>query len=95
MAMLNANNKFISDTEFLSSISDQTKFLDEESISNNAKLIIDLCRKNKKDRTMLDAFLSEYGLDNQEGVALMCLAESVLRIPDKKTRNLIISEKTF
>ena len=91
--MLNANNKFISDAKFLSSISDQTKFLDEASISNNAKLIIDLCRKNKKDRTMLDAFLSEYGLDNQEGVALMCLAESVLRIPDKKTRNLIISEK--
>ena len=42
---------------------------------------------------MLDAFLNEYGLDNQEGVALMCLAESVLRIPDKKTRDLIISEK--
>ena len=93
MTMLKANNKFISDDKFLSSISDQTKFLDEASISNNAKLIIDLCRKNKKDRTMLDAFLSEYGLDNQEGVALMCLAESVLRIPDKKTRNLIISEK--
>ena len=92
MAMLNANNKFISDAEFLSSIDNQTRFLGEASISNNAKLIIDLCRKNKKDRTMLDAFLSEYGLDNQEGVALMCLAESVLRIPDKKTRNLIISE---
>ena len=78
MAMLNANNKFISDAEFLSSIDNQTRFLGEASISNNAKLI-DLCRKNKKDRTMLDAFLSEYGLDNQEGVALMCLAESVLR----------------
>ena len=52
-----------------------------------------MCREDKKDRTMLDAFLSEYGLDNKEGVALMCLAESVLRIPDKKTRNLIISEK--
>ena len=45
MAMLNANNKFISDAEFLSSISNQTKFLGEASISDNAKLIIDLCRK--------------------------------------------------
>ena len=27
--------------------------------------------ENKKERTKLDAFLSEYGLDNQEGVALM------------------------
>ena len=74
MAMLNANNKFISDAEFLSSIDNQIRFLGEASISDNAKLIIDLCRKNKKGRTMLDAFLSEYGLDNQEGVDLMCLA---------------------
>jgi len=91
--MLKANNKFISDTELLSSLSDETSFLDETSISENAKGIIDLCRESKKDRTMLDAFLNEYGLDNTEGVALMCLAESVLRIPDKKTRDLIISEK--
>ena len=91
--MLKANNKFISDTELLSSLSDETSFLDETSISDNAKEIIDLCRESKKDRTMLDAFLNEYGLDNKEGVALMCLAESVLRIPDKKTRDLIISEK--
>nr|AAG10462.1 predicted proline dehydrogenase [uncultured marine gamma proteobacterium EBAC31A08] len=55
--------------------------------------IIDACRENKSERTKLDAFLSEYGLDNKEGVALMCLAESILRIPDKKTRDLIISEK--
>ena len=54
--------------------------------------IIDACRLNKKERTKLDAFLSEYGLDNKEGVALMCLAESILRIPDSSTR-LIISEK--
>ena len=93
MAMLKANNKFISDAEFLSYMSDETEFLKEASISSDAKSIIDLCRKDKKDRTMLDAFLSEYGLDNKEGVALMCLAESVLRIPDKQTRNLIISEK--
>ena len=91
--MLKANNKFISDAELLSNLSDETLFLEEALISDNAKEIIDLCRKSKKDRTMLDAFLNEYGLDNKEGVALMCLAESVLRIPDKKTRDLIISEK--
>ena len=93
MTMLKVNNKFISENELLLSICNETKFLENSSISNDARLIIDLCREDKKDRTMLDAFLSEYGLDNKEGVALMCLAESVLRIPDKKTRNLIISEK--
>ena len=91
--MLKAKNKFISDDEILSGLIDTSKFLEEPSISDNAKNIIELCRQNKSGRTKLDAFLNEYGLDNKEGVALMCLAESVLRIPDKKTRDLIISEK--
>ena len=65
-----------------------TNFLEEKSISDNAQSIIELCRKNKNDRTKLDAFLNEYGLDNKEGVALMCLAESVLRIPDKNIRRI-------
>ena len=30
---------------------------------------------------------------NNEGIALMCLAESLLRIPDKKTRDDLIKEK--
>ena len=91
--MLEAKNKFICEEKLLSSLSDKTKFLEDKEISKNAQKIIELCRKNKVDRTKLDAFLNEYGLDNKEGVALMCLAESVLRIPDKKTRDLIISEK--
>ena len=91
--MLEAKNKFICEEKILSTLSTSTKFIHEKSISRNAEKIIKLCRKNKIDRSKLDAFLSEYGLDNQEGVALMCLAESLLRIPDNKTRNLIISEK--
>ena len=91
--MLEAKNKFICEEKLLLSLSDETKFLEDKEISKNAQKIIELCRKNKVDRTKLDAFLNEYGLDNKEGVALMCLAESVLRIPDKKTRDLIISEK--
>ncbi len=91
--MLEAKNKFICEEKLLLSLSDETKFLEDKEISKNAQKIIELCRKNKVDRTKLDAFLNEYGLDNKEGVALMCLAESVLRIPDKRTRDLIISEK--
>ncbi len=91
--MLEAKNKFICEEKILSSLSEETKFLENKEISKNAQKIIELCRKNKEDRTKLDAFLNEYGLDNKEGIALMCLAESVLRIPDKKTRDLIISEK--
>ena len=86
-------NKFVSESKILPALLKETEFLADSIISKNAEKIIIACRKNKKERTKLDAFLSEYGLDNQEGVALMCLAESILRIPDSKTRDLIISER--
>ena len=34
---------------------------------------------------LMEAFLAEYGLSSDEGVALMCLAEALLRIPDART----------
>ena len=30
---------------------------------------------------LMEAFLAEYGLSTEEGVALMCLAEALLRVP--------------
>ena len=71
----------------------KSKFLDNELIETDAIKIIQLCRERQSERTHLDAFLSEYGLSNKEGVALMCLAESLLRIPDTHTRDILISEK--
>ena len=88
-----SDSKFISESTLLPELIKDTDFLKNSEISENAEKIINACRENKKERTKLDAFLSEYGLDNQEGVALMCLAESILRIPDSKTRDLIISER--
>jgi RHH-type transcriptional regulator, proline utilization regulon repressor / proline dehydrogenase / delta 1-pyrroline-5-carboxylate dehydrogenase len=41
----------------------------------------------------LDAFLQSYGLDTQEGVALMCLAEALLRVPDAATADALIADK--
>lgn len=47
--------------------------------------------RGEKDRhTLLDSFLAEYGLSNEEGVALMCLAEAFLRIPDPDTAASLI-----
>ena len=37
----------------------------------------------------LDAFLQEYRLSSQEGVALMCLAEALLRVPDADTADAL------
>lgn len=50
-------------------------------------------REHRADRSRLDAFLEEYGLSNEEGVALMCLAEALLRIPDDTTADELISDK--
>ena len=41
----------------------------------------------------LDAFLNEYGLSTREGVALMCLAEALLRIPDAETADALMEDK--
>ena len=38
----------------------------------------------------MEAFLHEYGLSSPEGVALMCLAEALLRIPDAATADRLI-----
>ena len=85
--------KFFSEEVLANELVKDSDFLNKSSIEANAIKIIELCRERKNERTQLDAFLSEYGLSNNEGVALMCLAESLLRIPDSHTRNILISEK--
>ena len=67
-----------------------------EQIEGSQKLARELiqgCRDNRADRSLLDAFLEQFGLSTQEGVALMCLAESVLRIPDAATVDALIADK--
>ena len=63
------------------------------SIKRIATHLISECRLEKSKHSMLDAFLMEFGLSNQEGVALMCIAESLLRVPDKLTADRLIAEK--
>ena len=41
----------------------------------------------------IDAFLQQYGLDTEEGIALMCLAEALLRVPDGRTADALIKDK--
>ena len=41
----------------------------------------------------IDAFMREYALSSEEGVALMCLAEALLRIPDTETADRLIRDK--
>ena len=69
--------------------------------------ITDIQRENSKARAhelvnylradgtmgLMEILLSEYGLSNDEGLALMCLAEALLRVPDKTTIDELIRDK--
>jgi len=43
--------------------------------------------------SLMEHFLAEYGLSTKEGVALMCLAEAMLRVPDPFTMDALIEDK--
>ena len=58
-----------------------------------AVALVDGARARRDERPFLDAFLQEFGLSNQEGIALMCIAEALLRIPDDATADRLIAEK--
>ncbi|MFK5998131.1 MAG: bifunctional proline dehydrogenase/L-glutamate gamma-semialdehyde dehydrogenase PutA [Rhodobacterales bacterium] len=47
----------------------------------------------EKSPGLMEVFLAEYGLSTSEGVALMCLAEALLRVPDAKTMDDLIEDK--
>ena len=49
--------------------------------------------RNKRLGSGVDGLIHEYSLSSQEGVALMCLAEALLRIPDKESRDALIRDK--
>ncbi len=47
----------------------------------------------KGTRGAVEGLVREYSLSSQEGVALLCLAEALLRIPDRATRDALIRDK--
>lgn len=56
-----------------------------------AKLVEDV--RKVRNPGLMESFLSEYGLSTREGVALMCLAEALLRVPDSDTIDALIEDK--
>src|SRR5262245_49894066 len=62
-------------------------------IAGRAASLVRAARANRHKHGGIDAFMSEYGLSSDEGIILMCLAEALLRIPDKETADALIAEK--
>ncbi|PKF63532.1 trifunctional transcriptional regulator/proline dehydrogenase/L-glutamate gamma-semialdehyde dehydrogenase [Psychromonas sp. psych-6C06] len=56
------------------------------------KLVLNI-RKAQQGNNAIDALLNEYSLSSEEGVVLMCLAEALLRVPDKRTQDELIRDK--
>ena len=65
----------------------------EQRITDNAIKLIKKLRQLKQKQYGADALMQEFSLSSEEGVALMCLAEALLRIPDAQTRDDLIYEK--
>lgn len=84
---------------------DESKIVEEllplakasETVVDNTKLlslkISDIFRDNRKNATGIEALINQYSLSSEEGVALMCLAESLLHIPDKSNIDKLITDK--
>ena len=76
------------------------ELLQEQSLSERersmltetaARTVSELRQNNNP--TIMESFLSEYGLSTREGVGLMCLAEALLRVPDADTVDELIADK--
>ncbi len=65
---------------------------DRQSISKRAAGLVRAVR-GSSDPRLMEVFLSSYGLSTREGVALMCLAEALLRVPDTETMDDLIADK--
>lgn len=72
----------------LAGLSDSTR----QTISAEAAELIRRVRTSAKP-SMMENFLAEYGLSTKEGIALMCLAEALLRVPDADTIDELIEDK--
>ena len=65
---------------------------DRKAISARAAELVRAVR-GASDPELMEVFLAEYGLSTREGVALMCLAEALLRVPDAGTMDELIRDK--
>ena len=65
---------------------------DRDAISVRAADLVRTVRAGGS-ASIMQGFLAEYGLSSREGVALMCLAEALLRVPDTETIDALIEDK--
>ena len=90
-----ANAFHMNETTAVKHLITQAKLTPTEA-KNTQKLATKLVKGARTARlkeTGIDAFMVQYDLSSEEGIILMCLAEALLRIPDKLTADKLIRDK--
>ena len=64
-----------------------------EATQTLARKLVQAVRVKRTRSSGVDALMHEFSLSSDEGVALMCLAEALLRIPDHQTADRLIADK--
>ncbi|QDF99174.1 trifunctional transcriptional regulator/proline dehydrogenase/L-glutamate gamma-semialdehyde dehydrogenase [Azoarcus sp. DD4] len=67
--------------------------LDPAAVDARARALVADVRRRRHGASGVDQLMHEFSLSSQEGVALMCLAEALLRIPDRATADRLIRDK--
>ena len=86
------------ETDCVQNLLDHSKISDEMN-QRIHELAFDLAHTLRERKSgsgkagIVQGLLQEFALSSQEGIALMCLAEALLRIPDMATRDLLIKDK--
>ena len=66
---------------------------DRADVVAEAAALVEAARGATKKQGVVESFLQQFSLGTREGLALMCLAEALLRTPDADTRDRLIAEK--
>ena len=80
------------ETECVSMLLDQARSTRPKETYALARRLVEALRGKRKSGGV-EGLIQEFSLSSQEGVALMCLAEALLRIPDRATRDALIRDK--
>ena len=90
-----ANAYLADETALVDELIPRARFADQEKqqVEEIAADLVKAARDGRREFGGVDRFTSEYGLTNEEGVMLMCLAEALLRIPDAETADKFIADK--
>ncbi|HEY3521047.1 MAG TPA: bifunctional proline dehydrogenase/L-glutamate gamma-semialdehyde dehydrogenase PutA [Rhodanobacteraceae bacterium] len=64
-----------------------------ELVLSHAEEMVARVRARASDQSAVESFMRQYDLSSEEGVLLMCVAEALLRIPDRLTTDKLIRDK--